>query len=89
MTLLGAIKELHDLRNAEDVPFYYKPVIAEIINVLLMDTQEVTHGRWVGIDDFPHKTWECNRCGKIIVIDEPPNYCESCGADMREENDHE
>lgn len=42
----------------------------------------VKYGHWIGIDDFPYKTWECNRCGKIIVIDEPPNYCENCGAKM-------
>ena len=40
------------------------------------------HGHWVGIDDFPHETWECDRCGKIVETDEPPNYCENCGAKM-------
>lgn len=43
---------------------------------------EPKHGHWIGIDDFPHETWECDRCGKIIETDEPPNYCENCGAMM-------
>ena len=48
----------------------------------LQPTVEPKHGRWIGIDDFPHETWECDRCGKIIETDEPPNYCENCGARM-------
>ena len=40
MTLNGAIKQLHELRSAEDMPIYYKPAIAEVINVLLMDGRE-------------------------------------------------
>ena len=44
--------------------------------------ESIPRGHWVGIDDFPHETWECDRCGKIIEADEPPNYCENCGAKM-------
>ena len=44
----------------------------------------IKHGRWVGIDDFPHEVWECDKCGKIVETDEPPNYCENCGARMDE-----
>lgn len=44
MTYLGAIKQLHELRAADNMPIFYKPAIAEVINVLLMDTQEVKHG---------------------------------------------
>lgn len=46
MTLLGAIKQLQELRNAEDMPIYYKPIIAEIINTLINDAQEKRHGHW-------------------------------------------
>lgn len=51
----------------------------------LEEAEPVKHGRWIGIDDFPHETWECDRCGKIIETDEPPNYCENCGARMIDE----
>lgn len=46
--------------------------------------EPIKHGHWIGIDDFPHETWECDRCGKIIETDEPPHYCENCGAKMDE-----
>jgi len=48
------------------------------------DVQEVKHGNWVGIDDFPHEIWECNRCGRIIEGDRE-NYCPNCGASMMDE----
>lgn len=57
--------------------------ILEAINGEIVD--EVAfgyHGSWVGIDDYPHETWECNRCGHIWHGDEPPKYCEMCGARM-------
>ena len=86
MTLNGAIKQLHELRSAEDMPFYYKPAIAEVINVLLMDTQEVRHGRWLHLHLDPdnitgHTKGECSICGKIRTVD---NYCPNCGAKMDE-----
>lgn len=85
MTLGGAIKQLQQLQNAEDMPFYYKPAIAEVINVLLMDTQEIRHGHWIG--DF------CSECGKDALCDCDKyeiygtihsDYCPHCGAKMDE-----
>ena len=88
MTLIGAIKQLHELRSAEDVPLYYKPAIAEVINVLLMDTQEVKLGYWEwAIDDLddgygnrnlPH----CSVCGRAEPLAAKRNYCGYCGAKM-------
>lgn len=86
MTLNGAIKQLHELRSAKDMPIYYKPAIAEIINTLLMDAREEKHGKWIGIDDYPHETWECDQCGCIYeeMPSWTPNYCPNCGARMEE-----
>lgn len=94
MTLNGAIKQLHDLRCAEDMPIYYKSAIDEVINVLLMDTQEVRHGKWINDN---HRT-KCSICGGRIPINKvvlqgevmwedntPVNYCPSCGALMDKE----
>ena len=79
MTYLGAIKQLHELRNAEDMPFYYKPAIAEVINVLLMDAQEVKHGHWTVTPIYII----CSECGESFPL-VPQNYCPNCGALMDE-----
>lgn len=79
MTLNGAIKQLHELRSAEDMPIYYKPAIAEVINVLLIDTQEVKHGRWIDTGSGQ----ECSVCGEIQYgYDSYRNYFPNCGAKM-------
>ena len=93
MTYLGAIKQLHELRNAEDMPIYYKPVIAEVINVLLIDAQEVRHGHWTFSID--RREGICSRCNTKIYgrpynntyLIVPYNYCPNCGALMDEEAD--
>lgn len=87
MTLGGAIKQLQQLQNAEDMPFYYKPAIAEVINVLLMDTQEIRHGHWINhFDDlFPEdSSVECSVCHEYEGIMANDNYCPNCGARMDE-----
>lgn len=91
MTLNGAIKQLHELRCNEDVPAYVKPAIAEVINTLLMDAQEVRHGRWI---KKYRGNYLCSVCGawyrttddygNIIDGEMRSNYCESCGAKMDE-----
>lgn len=84
MTYLGAIKQLHELRVADDMPIYYKPAIAEVINVLLMDVQEVKQGRW--IDDEVTATAKCSVCGEEWSwLDNDMErfiYCPKCGARM-------
>lgn len=49
----------------------------------------VVRGNWVGIDDEPYTTWECDRCGCIYEEDFEyiPNFCPNCGADMRKEDE--
>ena len=85
MTLNEAIKQLHELRSAEDMPIYYKPAIAEVINVLLMDAQEVKHGQW--IESWGGKWHSCSVCGAIPPFnfkgeDLLTDYCPHCGAKM-------
>ena len=87
MTLNGAIKQLHELQCNEDVPAYLKPAIAEVINVLLMDAQEVRHGRWIKLY---HDNYKCSECGAWWGSDYNDeiinnfNYCPNCGAKMDE-----
>ena len=91
MTLMGAIKQLHELRSAEDIPFYYKPVIAEVINVLLMDTQEVRHGHWIKDDTGAEYCSNCHEYpyddGEYHITNWHSNYCPHCGARMDEVED--
>ena len=49
------------------------------------DVRENVRGNWVGIDDEPYTTWECDKCGCIYEEDFKyiPNFCPNCGADMR------
>lgn len=62
----------------------FKLICEKLDDAPIIEAEPTKHGHWVGIDDIPHETWECDRCGKIVETDEPPNYCENCGADMRE-----
>ena len=97
MTLNGAIKQLHELRSAEDMPIYYKPAIAEVINVLLMDTQEVEHGHWVAMNDDGRgyaDEFGCTNCSCVVKCGYftkgcDYEWCPWCGAKMDEEDTDE
>lgn len=52
------------------------------------DFDETAHGHWVGIDDEPCETFECDRCGYILeTTGKLYNYCPNCGANMMEDED--
>ena len=46
-------------------------------------------GKWVSIDEAPHETYECDRCGKVINIDafddpyEEFKFCPECSIRMK------
>jgi len=45
-------------------------------------------GNWIGIDDDPCETFECDVCGFVFdewIEGDLYNFCPNCGADMREE----
>lgn len=98
MTLNGAIKQLHDLRTADDMPVYYKSAIAAVINVLLMDAQEVRHGCWIddglSADNHSFHVWRCSKCDKSLMMKDSLyelgapwlKYCPNCGAKMVNKN---
>lgn len=86
MTLTGAIQQLHELRCAEDMPIYYKPAIAEVVNVLLMDAQELRRGHWK--EDAAKIKDQCSVCGLSVNWSQYKTpYCPFCGAKMDEVED--
>ena len=51
------------------------------------DVRENVHAHWVGIDDIPHETFECDHCGRIEEVQDVrflPKFCPNCGAQMDE-----
>lgn len=44
------------------------------------------NGVWIGIDDYPHDVWECDRCGGLVYSTIAPyeeyKFCPNCGAKM-------
>ena len=56
-----------------------------------LDAEPIRHGHWVGIDDEPCESYECDKCGYITEeigcnngIPNNFNYCPNCGAKMDE-----
>jgi rubredoxin len=48
--------------------------------------EERKTGNWVGIDDEPCETFECDVCGFVLddwIEGAFYNYCPNCGADLR------
>ena len=90
MTLNGAIKQLHDIRNSDAMPVYFKPAIAEVINVLLYDVRENVRGEWIkplsrgDVLSYGKAYYECDQCHKVAFFGNEMNFCPNCGADMRE-----
>lgn len=51
---------------------------------------ERERGHWVGIDDEPCETFECDVCGFTLedwIQGAFYNFCPNCGSDMRGEQD--
>lgn len=93
--LLDARRGLY--RKCEEL--FRDPKISEAIYRYLCDgieeceeaEPERKKGNWIGIDDDPCETFECDRCGFVLddwIQGALYNYCPNCGADMREEADN-
>lgn len=71
---------------SEDVIYF---AAAERVLTELPSAQpERKKGNWVGIDDEPCETFECDRCGFVLedwIQGAFYNFCPNCGADMRGE----
>jgi hypothetical protein len=62
----------------------------------LADAKPIRHGHWIGIDDEPCESYECDKCGYITEdigcnygIPNNFNYCPNCGAKMDTKGEEE
>lgn len=92
MTIQGAIAELQNLLDADDVPFYYKGGIEKVIETIQMETAdrktEPKRGEWIAKTENCHSHWVCSECGAWALLEYNEqmclsNFCPDCGADMR------
>lgn len=85
MTIGGALSELNNLLKADDIPFYYKPLIKKVIETIEQDAIELRIGywEWNQYDANPKiGNFHCSLCHSIgrSYFD----YCPYCGAKMSE-----
>lgn len=85
MTIQGAISELQNLLDADDIPFYYKGGIEKVIETITIDAEPVRHGEWIEQEDDYHHYWECSECGMGVGLDDIRHFCPNCGAKMDKE----
>lgn len=76
----------------KDKPQYWADNMAVVVDdAPTVDAEPIRHGHWIGIDDEPCETYECDKCGYITEeigcnngIPNNFNYCPNCGASMDE-----
>jgi len=91
MTIQGALTELNNLLNADDVPLYYKGSIKKVIETI---KQEPKTGHWI-FDKERLGYWisTCSECKHIFhgneVLIYKPKFCANCGTKMVEPQESE
>ena len=91
MTLQGAIEELNEMREDTSLPVYYALSLADVINTLQTDVQEVKHGRWEkgrvsSTGGGSYGVYQCSICEAMFPdVGYGYNYCPNCGASMMDE----
>ena len=66
-------------------PWQYFSSNYEITHWRPLPDPPIRYGSWVGIDDYPHDSFECDQCGTVVEewFEYLPKYCPECGAKMR------
>lgn len=69
MTIEGAIAELRNLINADDVPFYYDGVIKKVIETIIVEYKPNTDRKFYEIPNGKTVIFEYNEygIGKITI----------------------
>ena len=63
-------------------------ILRSIDSAPTIDAVPVVRGKW-GTDRFKMERMICSECGVVLEWSKINNFCPNCGADMREESDHE
>lgn len=50
MTIGGALSDLNNLLNADNIPFYYKPSIKAVMDTIILDSLE-KQDKWIPISE--------------------------------------
>ena len=92
---LEVVAKVKNNMNIGDITHYTFDLIDAISN---LPSAEPKKGKWVDAE-FESETIDgvktmviafgCNQCGWLNPYGNHYNYCPSCGADMREEQNHE
>jgi hypothetical protein len=60
-------------------------IMTEIHFMPSVTPQDPRKGHWIKGYTFPDGAyWKCDKCNELIKVKFPMNYCNNCGADMRE-----
>ena len=83
MTIEGAIAQLQELINNDEIPFWAKPSLQKVMETVEMEweqhIEERETGKWIDTGSGQ----ECSCCGEIQYgYDNHRRYCPYCGAKM-------
>lgn len=90
MTIKGALKELSDLLEAEDIPVWYKTSIKKVMETIEMESMP-RMGNWVKTPKAvmgEGYMWYCDKCEHQVYQDSSrpypsEKYCPNCGSYMK------
>lgn len=88
MTIGGALSDLNNLLNADDIPCYYKPSIKAVMDTIT--PQKLIKGEWLRMSNLSEQEddrYKCSRCGNVIHYKDKMDlytfnsWCGRCGSD--------
>ena len=88
--LISRQDALEIIDKMKEIYFDRKVILGKVYDQIkdMPSAEPERKGNWVGIDDEPCETFECDRCGFVLedwIQGAFYNFCPNCGADMRGE----
>lgn len=85
MTKEDREKAIEILRADSIVSYSVEDILSARDMAIKALEREPKKGHWIKGYTFPDGTyWKCDKCNELIKVKFPMNYCNNCGADMRE-----